>query len=292
MQRKVLITGASGFLGRYLLKDSPQNTQILAQYFKHPIHSTGDEVQSLELDLTKSPFDKLAEFKPDVIIHAAAQSSIDACESKPEEAWRINFEATEKLVDFAKEMKCRFIYTSTDIVFDGKKGHYSEKDIPNPINVYGQTKLESEKYILENLKNSVVARLALFYGKALNGTPSFTELMLENLRAGKKVNAFTDQYRSPLPVSQLAQAIWELVDSDFRGVIHIGGSERISRYDMAKILCQQFNLPLRLVNPVFSHEVNLMAFRPLDCSLDISLAASLLKTQLIGYTTGLKFAFG
>lgn len=292
MQRKVLITGASGFLGRYLIKDSPQNTPILAQYFTHPLHSAGNEFQSLELDLTKSSFDKLAQFKPDVIIHTAAQSSIDFCESNLDQAWLVNYEATEKLVDFAGEMNCRFIYTSTDIVFDGKKGNYAEKDIPNPINVYGQTKLESEKYILENLKNSVVARLALFYGKALNGTPSFTEVMLENLRAGKKVNAFTDQYRSPVPVSQLAQAIWEMADSDFCGLIHIGGSERISRYDMAKILCGQFDLPLELVNPVLSHEVNLIAFRPLDCSLDISLASSLLKTQLIGYTTGLKLAFG
>lgn len=292
MQRKILITGASGFLGRYLIKDSPQSTQILAQYFTHPIHSTGEEFQSLELDLTQSSFDKLAEFKPDVIIHTAAQSSIDSCESNPEQVWSINFEATKRLIDFAKEMNSRFIYTSTDIVFDGKKGNYSEKDIPNPVNVYGQTKLESEKYILENLKNSVVARLALFYGKVLNGTPSFTEVMLENLRAGKKVNAFTDQYRSPLLVSQLAQAIWELVNSDFCGLIHIGGSERISRYDMAKILCGQFNLPLELVNPVPSHQANLATPRPLDCSLDISLASSLLKTQLVGYTSGLKLAFG
>jgi dTDP-4-dehydrorhamnose reductase len=137
----------------------------------------------------------------------------------------------------------------------------------------------------------VVARLALFYGKALNGTPSFTEVMLKNLRAGKEVNAFTDQYRSPILVSQLAQAIWELVDSDFCGLIHIGGSERISRYNMAKVLCEQFNLSLELVNPALSHEANLIAFRPLDCSLDISLAKSLLKTQLVNFTDGLKLSF-
>lgn len=291
MRRKILITGASGFLGGYLLKFSPKEVLILAQYLKHPIQSKLDNIQSKKLDLTRFALDELLEFRPDVIIHTAAISSIDFCEVNSESAWLVNFETTKKLVDLANKVQSRFIYTSTDSVFDGKKGNYSEKDNPNPINVYGETKLKSEQYISENLSNAVIVRPALFYGIVLNGTPSFTQILLENLKAGKKVNAFTDQYRSPLPVSQLAQAIWELVDLDFCGLIHIGGSERISRYDMGKILCEQFNLPSNLVLPVASSQSNQVAKRPQDCSLDISLACSLLKTRFLDYKEGIKLAF-
>jgi len=289
--RKILITGASGFLGRYLLKYSPPEVQMLAQYLTHPLYFASANILGIKSDLLQPSIDELMQFKPDVIIHTAAISSIDFCEVNSETAWMINFETTKKLVDLANKIKTRFIYASSDTVFDGKKGNYCEKDIPNPINVYAETKRKSEQYIVENLENAVVVRPALFYGISLNGTPSFTQIMLEDLRAGKKVNVFTDQYRSPLPVAQLALAIWELVDSDYRGLIHIGGSQRISRYDMGKILCKQFNLPLELVIQIRSHQANLAASRPLDCSLDISLASSILKTELLSYADGIRLAF-
>ncbi len=183
------------------------------------------------------------------------------------------------------------IFTSSDTVFDGKQGNYSETDAPNPLNVYAETKIKSEQYILENLDSAVIIRPALFYGLSLNGNPSFTQVMLENLKAGKQIYLFTDQFRTPLPVGQLAQAIWELVDSDFSGILHIGGSERISRYDMGKILCQQFNLPLDLIVPIPSHQSSQVAARPRDCSLNISLASNFLKTKLVDCTYGMKLAF-
>lgn len=291
MHSKILITGASGFLGRYLLKYSQNESQVLAQYFTHPLHSAFDHIRAIRLDLTQPSFTEIARFKPEIIIHAAAISSIDYCEVNSETAWMTNFETTKKLVDFANKMKARFIYTSSDTVFDGKKGHYSEKDIPNPINVYAETKLKSEQFILENLENAVVVRPALFYGVSLNGKPSFTQIMLRKLKAGEKVTVFTDQYRTPLPVAQLARAIWELVNLDCRGVIHIGGRERISRSEMGMELCRQFDLPSDLLIKVPSQQANQTALRPLDCSLDITLAQSLLKTEFPNFEEGLQSAF-
>lgn len=291
MQRKILITGASGFLGGYLLKFSPKEVIILAQYLKHPIQSKLNNVQLKKIDLTRFAMNELLEFKPEVIIHIAAISSIDFCQVNSESARMINLEATKKLVDLANKVEARFIFTSTDSIFDGKKGNYSEKDIPNPINVYAETKYKSEQFISENLANAVIVRPALFYGIALNENASFTQIMLEKLKAGKSVNTFTDQYRTPLPVSQLARAIWELVELDFCGPIHIGGSQRISRYDMGKILCERFNLPSDLVVPVTSSQANQAAIRPRDCSLDISLARSLLKTGFLDYDEGIEHAF-
>jgi dTDP-4-dehydrorhamnose reductase len=290
MQKKILITGASGFLGRYLLKLSPNEARFLAQYLTHPVNSTSENIQAIKSDLSQPSFDKLSKFRPDVIIHTAALSSIDTCELNPERAWSINFEATRGLVDVAKQNHARFIFISTDTVFDGKRGNYSEQDIPDPINVYARTKFESEQCVL-NLDNAVVVRAALFYGKSLNGTPSFTQLMLEKLKAGEKVTVFTDQYRTPLPVEQLAKAIWELVNLDYRGVIHVGGRERISRSEMGVKLCQQFKLPLDLLIQVPYHQADQAALRPLDCSLDITLAQNMLETSFPDFREGLRSAF-
>jgi len=289
--KKILITGASGFLGRYLLNFAPGNVRLLAQYFRHPLNAPSNSIQLLQLDLTTPALDELEQFQPEVIIHTAAQSSIDSCELSPETAHAINFEVTKKLADFARKSHARFIFTSSDTVFDGKKGYYAEADAPNPLNVYADTKVKAEQHILKDPQNSVIIRPALFYGRALNGNPSFTEAMLNNLKAGKQIYLFTDQYRTPLPVGQLAQAIWELVDSDFSGVLHIGGSERTSRYDMGKILCKQFDLSCDLIIPVPSHQSSQVAARPRDCSLNISLASSLLKTKLVDCSYGMKLAF-
>ena len=291
MKRKILITGASGFLGRYLLKHSPGEAQLLAQYLTQPVYFKSGNIQTIKLDLLKPSFDELIQFKPDVIIHAAAMASIDTCELNQDRAWTVNFEASRKLIDIAKRKQIRFIFISTDTVFDGKRGNYSEHDNPNPLNVYAQTKFESEQHVLENLDNAVIVRPALFYGISLNGSPSFTQIMLQKLKAGEQVKVFTDQYRTPLPVSRLAMGIWELVDLDFRGIIHLGGSERISRSEMGEQLCQQFDLPLELLIRVTSQRAGQIALRPLDCSLDISLGQDLLETAFPNFTEGLRSAF-
>lgn len=289
--KKILITGASGFLGRYLLNFAPKEVLILAQHHKHHLPNTSPNVQPFKLDFTKLSLEQIDDFKPQVIIHAAAQSSIDACELDPEIAWELNFEVTRRLTDIADRNRSRLIFTSSDTVFDGKQGNYSEGDPPNPLNVYAETKIKSEQYILENLRDAVVVRPALFYGLSLNGNPSFSQVMLENLKAGKRLYLFTDQYRSPLPVSLLAQALWELVDSGFGGILHLGGTERISRYDMGKLLCRQFSLPLDLIIPISSEQSSQVAARPRDCSLNVTLASSLLKTKLVDCAYGLKLAF-
>jgi dTDP-4-dehydrorhamnose reductase len=291
MQRKILITGASGFLGRYLLKHSPDEAQVLAQFFTHSVHSIYPNIKTIRLDLLLPKLDQLMQFEPDVIVHTAAISSIDTCELNPDLAWSINFEATQKLSEIAKQNHARFIFLSTDTVFDGTHGNYSERDTPNPLNVYAQTKFESEKYIQEDLDNSVIVRPALFYGKSLNGSPSFTQIALEKLKAGEPVTVFTDQYRSPVPVAQLAQAIWKLVDMNFCGIIHVGGSERISRSEMGVKLCRQFGLPLDLLIKVPSIKSGQAAQRPLDCSLDISFSQSLFETTFPDFTEGLRLAF-
>ncbi|MFQ5584532.1 MAG: SDR family oxidoreductase [Calditrichia bacterium] len=289
--KKVLITGASGFLGGYLLKQAPPETSILAQGHTHPVTVSASNIRKIQLDLTKADWQLLLDFHPDVIVYTAAMASLAGCQQNPGRARQVNLEATQKLVEIARKNEARFIFTSTDIVFDGEKGNYSEKDPANPINVYGKTKAAAENHILQMYNNAVVIRTSLLYGISLGGQPTFTQKAIERLQKGERVNAFTDEIRNPLPVGMLAQAIWELVEHDFTGLLHIGGSEKISRYNMALKICRYFGLPQALINPVSSEKSGGYVPRPKNCSLNISLAQNVLKTILVDFETGLSLAF-
>ncbi|GAB4374171.1 MAG: SDR family oxidoreductase [Calditrichia bacterium] len=290
--KKVFITGSSGFLGRYLLKYAPpQGYRLLAHYRSKKPNSYGKDVVYIPIDFLEDHWISLKELRPNVIIHTAAMASIDECEVKPQISHHINFEAVRQLSDLANEWKARFILISSDVVFDGEKGNYSESDPPAPLNVYARSKVQAESYVLENNPEAVVVRPGLFYGLALNGRPSFTETMLESLHAGKQVFLFTDQIRTPILINNLAEALWELVESDFCGVLHLGGAQRCNRLEMGEILCEMFNLDPNLLIPVTSVQANLIARRPLDCSLDTSLSHRILKTPFVDCRTGFSIAY-
>jgi dTDP-4-dehydrorhamnose reductase len=289
--KKILITGASGFLGRYLLWNAPDSYRILAQFFQHPLSSVASNIRTIRLDLKQKDWSAFINFKPDIIIHTAAIATLDICQQNQQQAREVNVDATKRLVDLAAKNAARFIFTSTDIVFDGEKGDYSEGDIPNPINYYGETKVAAENHILENLPISVILRTSIFHGLARGGRKSFTELMLENLRKSKKVSTFVDEIRNPLPVSTLAKVIWELAESEYAGILHVGGEEPLSRYEMAVQLCEEFNLPKKYIIPVRARELNISTPRPQNCSLNISFAKTLLRTELPTFRQGLVSAF-
>ena len=292
MSRTTLLTGSSGFLGRYLLKYSPPDDQkIIAHYRTEPPAHYGRDVQFVQLDFLEDDWSALETLRPELIIHTAAMAAIDECEVKPEISHHINFEATRRLTDLAAERQARFIFISSDVVFDGSKGQYREDDLPNPQSVYANSKLQAENYVLEHLPDAVVLRPSVFYGLTLNGRPSFTQTMLRNLHEGKQVFLFTDQFRSPLLVNNLAEATWEIADMDFNGILHMGGPERMSRMEMGEVLCDLFKLDRSLLVPIQSAQANLIAPRPLDCSLNSSLAHQLLKTNLVDCRTGFSIAF-
>jgi len=289
--KKVLITGSSGFLGQHLLKIAPGNTHLTAQYFHN---NPGDEIGNIRLfqaDFTKAPWELVQKMRPDIIIHTAAMAEIDECESYPAQARKMNITVTSQLADLAELLGCRFIFISSDVVFDGKRGGYNEEDQPHPINVYAETKTAAEQYILQNNSRAVIIRPALFYGPSFNARPSFTEVMLQRLRNGQKVNTFIDQYRSPISVRDLAHAIWELVDHDYCGLLHVGGPQRLNRHEMGITLCELFKLDVSLLVPVRSSDIPLKALRPLDCSLDSTRAVELLKTRFSDFEEGLRQAF-
>jgi dTDP-4-dehydrorhamnose reductase len=218
-------------------------------------------------------------FKPNAVIHCAALSRTQACEKDPESARRINVEVTAHLAQLSWNIP--FIFLSSGEVFDGKTGWYDEADKPNPINVYGQTKLEAEQAVLQNPRHTVI-RIVLTAGTSEIGNRSFVEDMCRTARAGKDVTLYADEFRCPLPAGVIARVIWELVDSKQPGLYHLGGSDRLSRWEIGQVLLPWYpELTGRLMKGSARNHVG--SLRPADLSLRCEKIQNLLSFRLPGF---------
>jgi dTDP-4-dehydrorhamnose reductase len=175
--------------------------------------------------------------RPALVIHCAALSRTGACEQDPARARRINVDATRALAAAARDIP--FIFLSTDQVFDGAKGQYVETDAVHPLNVYGQTKAEAEQVVLENPAHSIV-RIALTAGTSPTHDRSFVEDMLRTAAKGTKLTLFTDEFRCPIPAGPLVRALWEFAAQPWTGLYHLGGSERLSRWEIGELLAKRY----------------------------------------------------
>ena len=217
--------------------------------------------------------------KPNLLIHCAALSRTKACEQDPEQAHRINVEATAHLAHLSKDIP--FIFLSSGEVFDGKAGWYGETDEPNPINVYGQTKLEAEQAVLQNPRHTVV-RIVLTAGTSETGDRSFVEDMCRTAKAGKDVTLYADEFRCPLPAGVIARVIWELVDRKQPGLYHLGGNERLSRWEIGETLLPWYpELNGRLITGSARSHVG--GPRPADLSLRCDKIQSVLSFRIPGF---------
>ena len=271
----LLLTGASGFLGRYLLETLERSHAVLAAHRGHKARESR-ATRPVQLDLLEPGWEAgIAALAPRVVVHAAAVSDPDESERDPERARALNFEATVRLARAVSGSCERFIYCSTDQVFDGKRSLYREVDFPAPISHYGRTKLLGEESVRVLGDRAVVARLSLLYG-GIFPRPSFLEKMLAEVRASRPVKLFVDQFRTPLHVEDAAAGIALLLRLDHApAVVHLGGPERLSRYDIGLMASRVFGFDAELLLPARVADAPPLAPRPTDVSLDISLARSL-----------------
>ncbi len=288
--KKLFITGGSGFLGEYLISEALGKFDIYTSYFQNPIHKSGIKTFQLDLSIPDQWNEKLNHIQPDIIIHTAANTNVDFCEKNPETVYQNNVHATKIIAKWTKQHNKRLIFTSTDMVFDGAKKMYKENDITNPINYYGKTKQLAEQAIQSIHPNYVIGRIALMYGPSDTKT-SFLSNMQNKLKDGETISVFSDQYRTPVWVGNIAEALLELADHTFTGIIHLGGPERVSRLQFADYLTDILNISKNQINPMSMDSLNLSAKRPKDASLDTSLARSILKTKLLGCKEGLQKAY-
>ncbi len=217
--------------------------------------------------------------KLNAVIHCAALSRTKACEQDPDQARRDNVEVTAHLAQLSQNIP--FIFLSSGEVFDGKTGGYGEADEPNPINVYGQTKLEAERVVLRNPQHTVV-RIVLTSGTSQNGDRSFVEDMCRTAKTGNDVTLYADEFRCPLPASVIARAVWELVDRRQPGLYHLGGSERLSRWEIGETLLPWYpELNDRLVKGSSRNHVGNP--RPADLSLRCNKIQQVLSFHIPGF---------
>ncbi len=272
--KKYLITGSSGLIGSQIVKDLlSKGHQVYSCYNK--LKPAGGKPVNMDLTDSKDIENSLHKIKPDVIIHLAAMTNVDECETNEKIATKVNVDATKLLLIHASKFNSFFIYVSTDYVFDGTRGMYNESDTPKPLGIYGKTKLDGEKEVQKSQCNWCIARTSTPFG--LHPTKkTFPIWVIDNLENNKKINIFTDQFTSPTYVPNLSKMLIEISEKKISGIIHVSGASRISRFDFSQKIIEKLNLDSTLINPISLDQTESKNHRPKDSSLDVSLAQKIL----------------
>ncbi|MFT4759286.1 MAG: dTDP-4-dehydrorhamnose reductase [Paraglaciecola sp.] len=268
MKKKLLITGASGFLGWNMATFPQADWEIIGTYFSNKIGLSND-IEAIPLDLLN--FEKTAaviqEIQPDAILHLAANSSTHLCEESPEDTFKINVETPAFLAKLAAEINSHFLFTSSEQVFDGHQAPYFENDQPSPKNAYGKQKLAAEKAVLK-YKNTCAVRIAVLFGNAGEGTRNFMHQWIAKWKNNESITVFHDETRSFLSGQSAAQGLFSLLNQQAEGIYHLAGADAVSRLEFASLLKEYANLPSAEILSKSQKDVNTLAFRPADLTLD------------------------
>ena len=274
---KILVTGSTGLVGRQVVNDLEDlgDTVYAAYHNSKPEDGIPTQIDLSDLEKISELVSKL---NPDAIIHLAAITDVDLCEKEKELAMKINAQATEILAKQAAKQKSFFVYISTDYVFDGMLGMRKESDLTNPLSFYGKSKLEGELSVMNLASSWCIVRTSTPFG--LHPTKkSFPVWITENLLDHKQINVLVDQFTSPTYVPNLSKMLIEITKRQISGLIHLAGATRISRYEMAEMLADKLNLEKKLLKPASIDEMNWIAKRPKDSSLDVKKAVSILNEK-------------
>lgn len=293
---KILITGSNGFLGWYLVRD------LIDKGYEVIATGKGDSTfnyqgnslfRYIEMDFT-DPFsvhDVFTAIKPEVVIHAGAMSKPDDCEQQQWQAFLTNVEGTVTLLNNAAEHKSFFIFLSTDFVFDGQRGLYTEDDVPGPINYYGRTKLEAEDAVREYEHQWAIIRTVLVYGKSRGTRNNLVTVVADKLNRGESYSVFDDQQRTPTYVEDLSAAIVTIIQQRAGGIFHISGEELLTPYEMACKTASLLQADSSLIKKVTAKDFVQPAKRPLKTGFNIEKAKRILGFSPLSFEEGLRKTF-
>jgi dTDP-4-dehydrorhamnose reductase len=270
----MLVTGGSGYLGGWVARLARADWGVVATYLAHPVQERSADWR--RLDVTDGPaVDALvAEVQPAVIVHTAAANPGAGTDFQT-----TNVAGTGHVARAAARLGSRLIHISTDVVFDGEKGNYTEEDLPAPIAPYGHSKALAEREVAASGAEAVIVRTSLVYGWRPR-IDRHTRWVLDDLSRGKPVRLFADELRCPIWVESLAAALVELAGLDTTGVLHVAGEQVLSRYEFGVRLLRFHDVDSSAIVAARSRGSGLQ--RPADCTLDCSRARDLLCTPLPG----------
>jgi dTDP-4-dehydrorhamnose reductase len=289
-QKKILLTGANGLLGQ-------KTTEVFARETDHELlladlAQRGEEPRKysyIPLDITNKEKVKSAvkDYKPDIIINAAAYTNVDGCETERELSWRVNVDAVKNLIIASRYNSSKIIHISTDYIFDGVKGGYDEDATPNPLSFYGKSKLASENALFASGVSSAVIRTMIIYGSGKNVKRNFALWLIDKLGNNEPVRIVDDQFGMPTMVDDLGLALIRIVDRERTGVYNVCGSEYLSRYEFAVKLADIFEYDSSLIEAIKTSELQQAAARPMNSSFVLLKAETELGLKTLNVTDGL-----
>ena len=275
--KKICVVGASGLVGQNLIKKI-QGFDIIGTFNNTPVNLENTPI--IQLDVTKyESCQQILKFNPNFIINTTAISDVDYCEKFKEKAYSVNVLGVKNLVKIAKKLQCKLIQISTDGIFSGRNESYVEDDIPNPLNYYGQTKLESENEV-RNLSDYLICRTNLLYGYVsqtkLNERSNYSKptnfvlWVLSQLNKKNHIKIVNDQFSNPTLVDNLSKIIELSLKNNLVGLFHTTDVTCISRFEFAKKIALKFGYSESLISAISSKELNQFATRPSKTCLDCS----------------------
>lgn len=258
---KILITGASGGLGTELYQYFGQHHELQGWSYSQE----KPELLSIDIRNREAVIQAVATFKPEIIIHTVAITHVDSCDRDIEAAVAVNTLGTLNIRLAAENVSAKLVHISTNDIFSGKDGLYTEEQQPDPVNMYGKTKYMAEE-MLYGYENSLILRFNIISWYA-SGKTSFAKWLVNSLKEGKAITLITDQFTSPIYTPTIAAYLETLIQQNATGIYHLG-SERASRYESAFQLAQKMELNTSLISKGTMKDIDFFAPRPTDVSLN------------------------
>jgi dTDP-4-dehydrorhamnose reductase len=272
--KKLLVTGASGLLGWNVCAIARESWRVFGVVNRHAIDLPG--ASRLICDLTR-PDHLLQLFRnvaADAVVHCAAVAQPDACQAQPEDSRPINVEVPATLAQLCAAARTPYVFVSTDLVFDGTRAPYDEGDPVSPVSVYGEQKVAAERMVRERHPDAMIVRLPLMFGDPGPAATSFIHPWVAALRSGKVLSLFVDEFRTPVGVRTAARGLLMAPGLE-GGILHLGGRERVSRYDLGVLLAEMLGAEIGLIQPGRQRDRTVGAPRPPDVSLNSARAYAL-----------------
>lgn len=267
-KKKILITGASGLLGSNLMYCLKDQYEFCGLYHSHRIVLNGIPMRKCDLRNQSEIKEIIDSYSPDVVIHCAAQANVEQCETDPQLTQDVNVNATRNLAEILKGTKAKLIYISSDLIYDGIKGNYSEKDDTHPLNIYAQSKLDGEEEALK-IDRALTLRTN-FFGWSVYERESLGEWVINGLKANRQIRSFTDTQVSSIYTFDLARIIDKIIQKDLSGIYNLGSKGSLSKNNFALAIANKLGLNTNLIIPISVDEFNFKAKRSKNLSLDIS----------------------
>jgi len=283
---RIIVTGGSGMLGHCLVESARHRHEVWGSYRTHPVDIRGCSMFALDVTDETQVKTQFSVIRPEIVIHTAGLTDVDECERSPDKARGINSKGTETAAKIAGQLGALFVYISSDYVFDGAKGNYSENDTPRPVNHYGRSKLRGEESARQACSKLLILRTTMF-GLKIPPQTGMMEGLVAALRGGKPMTRFVDQYFTPLYTQQLSDLIVRFAELGITGLFHLGAVEKVSRFEFAQQVAEIFASVGSEIRPVPFRQIDSLATRPRDTSLSSRMLVERTGIELPGVHAGL-----